>query len=212
MIIDPHVHAYPTSDDSKMLLNEIIDQAFKIGLDAICITDHDSLAIKERALEYSRQIEFPIFVGAEVLTYEGDILVFGLDKLPNKRVHAQYLLDLVQESGGIAVSAHPFRTNNRGMGDTARRHNLHGIEVFNGSTDTFNNLRAVSMAEDIGLPLLGASDAHTVDALGRFATWFPDGVRDEKGLISAVKQRNVYPVRLTPEGFETINRHVIKSA
>ncbi len=211
MIIDTHVHAYPTSDDSDMTLEQIVEQALEIGLDGVCITDHDSLIIKERARDYSRKAGFPIFVGAEVFTYEGDVLVFGLDKLPGQRVHADYLLDLVQESGGIAVSAHPFRTNNRGMGNVARRHCLHGIEVFNGSTDMINNLKAVTMAEDMRLPLLGASDAHRVEALGKYSTWFPDGMSNEKDLIKAVKQGNVYPVRLTDKGFEKISRQIIKS-
>ncbi|MBC7075618.1 MAG: PHP domain-containing protein [Syntrophomonadaceae bacterium] len=212
MIIDPHVHAYPTSDDSEMVLEQIVERALKIGLDAVCITDHDSLAIRERARDYSEQSGFPIFVGAEVFTYEGDILVFGLDKLPSRRVHADYLLDLVEENRGIAISAHPFRTNNRGMGDAARRHRLHGIEVFNGSTDIINNFKAAIMAEEMGLPFLGASDAHRVEALGKFSTWFPDGIRNERDLINAIKQGNVYPVRLTAKGFEKINRRIIESA
>ncbi len=212
MIIDTHVHAYPTSDDSKMMLEEIIDQALKIGLDAVCITDHDSLDIRKRASDYSKQTGFPIFVGAEVFTYEGDVLVFGLDRLPGKRVNSDYLLDMVLESGGIAVSAHPFRTNNRGMGNAARRCGLHGIEAFNGSTDSHNNLRAVKMAEEMGVPLLGASDAHTLNALGKFATFFPDGMQDENDLIAAVKMGQVYPVSLTPEGFQKVNWRAIQRA
>jgi hypothetical protein len=206
MIIDTHVHAYPTSSDSHITLEEIVARAQIIGLDGVCITDHDSLEIRDKARAYSKETGFPVFVGAEVFTLEGDIIVFGLDELPPHRVHAEYLLHLLSRAGGVAISAHPFRTNNRGMGDLIRQvPGLDGIEAFNGSTDRDNNLRAVNLADELGLPMLGASDAHKLEAMGKFATVFPDGMRDEQDLIRAIKQGRVYPVEYSTTGFKKIN-------
>jgi predicted metal-dependent phosphoesterase TrpH len=195
MIIDTHIHAYPYSDDSKITLPEIVAQARKIGLDGICITDHDTNAIWQFAHQYRKVTNFPIFVGAEILTYEGDMLVFGLEHLPKKKLHAQELLELAHRQQGIGVSAHPFRTNNRGMGDIIRdMPHLDGIEAFNGSTDPLNNKRALKLAQEKKIPILGASDAHTLGALGVFATHFPDGMQDEADIIAAVRSGAVYPV------------------
>ena len=41
MLIDIHTHTYPVSDDSLLSPEELIMQAKKVGLDGVCITDHD---------------------------------------------------------------------------------------------------------------------------------------------------------------------------
>lgn len=210
MIIDTHIHAYPYSDDSKITLPEIVAQAQKIGLDGVCITDHDSKAIDEFARHYRAKVNFPIFVGAEILTYEGDMLVFGLERLPEQKLHAPELLALVHRHRGVGISAHPFRLNNRGMGDTIRDlpEQLDGIEAFNGSTDTANNMRALNLARELGIPILGASDAHKTAALGRFATCFPDGMRDENDIIDAIRAGKVYPVAYQDDQFVPIGEGI----
>lgn len=206
MIIDTHVHAYPTSNDSHITLEEIVARAQIIGLDGVCITDHDSLEIRDKAHRYSKETGFPIFVGVEVFTFEGDVIVFGLNELPPHRVHVDDLLHMVYREGGVAISAHPFRTNNRGMGDFIRQvSGLDGIEAFNGSTDRYNNLRAFDLSEELKLPMLGASDAHRMEALGKFATVFPDGMQDEQDLIEAIKQGRVYPVEYSAAGFKKMH-------
>ncbi len=199
MIIDTHIHAYPTSEDSTMTLEQIVAQAKVIGLNGICITDHDSNEIMARAHEYRKKTGFPIFVGAEIFTWEGDVLVFGLDHLPKERISVRYLLELVNKQNGVAISAHPFRQNNRGMGNLIKDYkNLHGIEAFNGNTDYADNIKAYDLALELGKPIFGASDAHSIDSLGKFATVFPDGLRDEKDLIAAIKMGNIYPIAYTP--------------
>lgn len=78
------------------------------GLDAICITDHDSMGLRERAEAYSREIGYPIFVGVEFFSLWGDITAWGIDGIPDHRVSAQDLIDLVREKDGFCVSCHPF--------------------------------------------------------------------------------------------------------
>jgi len=206
MIIDTHIHAYPYSDDSKITLPEIVEQARLIGLDGICITDHESNKIMELAYQLKKETGFPIFVGAEILTYEGDMLVFGLKELPPQKLHAEELLEIVHRNKGIGISAHPFRQNNRGMGNSIRGLNgFDGIEAFNGSTDKLNNIRALELAQELGIPVLGASDAHNKNALGKFATSFPDGLRDERDLIEAVQTGEVYPLAYNERDFISID-------
>ncbi len=197
MIIDTHIHESKYSLDSKVSLQEIILKAKEIGLDGICITDHDSNEIMDEAHSLSKELDFPIFVGAEVLTHEGDIVVFGLDNLPSEKIHAAELLKIVKSCGGVGISAHPYRQNNRGMGNLIKEiDGLAGVEGFNGNTNNENNIHSYQVASQIKLPIFGASDAHHVHEVGKFATVFPDGIRDVKDLINAVKEGNVYPVVL----------------
>ena len=194
MLIDIHMHESRYSSDSYVSLEEIVAKAKYIGLDGICITDHESNQIKTEATELSAKEEFPVIVGAEVLTQEGDILVFGLDDLPKEKIPAQNLIDLVNEAGGIAIAAHPFRNNGRGIGEGIRDlTGLAGIEVFNGSTKPENNFKAYSLALELEIPCVGGSDTHIIERVGKFVTSFPDWVRDTEDLIKAVKEGKVVP-------------------
>ncbi len=208
MIIDVHVHENKYSLDSTFNLQEAVASAKKIGLDALCITDHESNEIMEEAHEYSKKNNFLILVGAEILTYEGDLLVFGLNDIPKHKMHAGELMDIVLKKGGIAISAHPYRNNNRGMGDYIReavKLGLSGVEAFNGSTEPHQNLYAYALATELGLPSFGASDAHLTSKIGKYATVIPNGVRDERDFIEVVKSKELHPAIYRDGKFQKIN-------
>jgi len=203
MFIDTHMHEKTYSDDSFMSLSEIVTRAKEIGLDGVCITDHESNSIRDYAQDYSKETGFLIIVGAEILTHEGDITVFGLNQLPTEKLHAQQLIDMTLKAGGVAMSAHPFRENNRGMGNSIRTvRGLCGIEAFNGSTPMHHNLHAYDLAEELSIPTFGASDAHIVEKIGKYATFFPGTIRDTQDFIEAVRQGGTCPAIYTDFGYE----------
>ena len=69
-----------------MTLEEIVATARERGLDAVCITDHDSMGLREYAAEYSDRTGFPIFVGIEFFSLQGDITAWGIEDYPGCRV------------------------------------------------------------------------------------------------------------------------------
>ncbi|HBA63322.1 MAG TPA: hypothetical protein DCZ20_05650, partial [Lachnospiraceae bacterium] len=184
MFIDMHMHESTFSKDSFLKLEEMVELAKKRGLDAICITDHDDMGLKEYAEEYSGKTGFPIFVGIEFFSLQGDIVAFGIDEYPKERVNAQEFIDLVKKQGGICFSAHPFRNNNRGLEENLRTvQGLDGVEVLNGSTLPEANKKAADYARELGLTTIGSSDCHVPEKLGFFATWFPEEVRTLKEMM-----------------------------
>jgi predicted metal-dependent phosphoesterase TrpH len=208
MLIDTHIHESKYSLDSEISLNDIIKRAKEIGLDGVCITNHESNEIMEEAHALSRSTGFLILVGAEILTFEGDVLVFGLKDWPKEMMHAKDLLKLVHAHNGVAISAHPYRNNNRGFGNyirEAKELGLSGVEAFNGSTDPHQNLYAYSLATELNLTCIGSSDAHVIEKIGTYATVFPDGIRDEIDLINAIKEGNVCPAIRQDNGFKSID-------
>ena len=62
-----------------MRIEDIVCSAKEKGLDAICVTDHDSMGIRYAALDYGRSANYKIFIGIEVSAMHGDIIVFGPD-------------------------------------------------------------------------------------------------------------------------------------
>ncbi|NMB08077.1 MAG: PHP domain-containing protein [Tissierellia bacterium] len=196
MIIDTHIHENKYSSDSFIDLKKAIDVAKLIGLDGICITNHDNNDLRNELGDYAKINGVLVIVGAEVLTHQGDILVFGLKDIPKEKIHAEELLRLVKKHKGVAIAAHPFRNNNRGLENHLQEvaNLLDGVESFNGSTYSYDNLYAYAMATQLGLPSLGASDAHVIDKIGKYATKFYGNIRDDKDFIEAIKSKNFHPV------------------
>ncbi|MDD4265576.1 MAG: PHP domain-containing protein [Aminobacterium colombiense] len=193
--MDTHLHSEEFSSDSFLPIGEAIQKGKSMGLDGICVTDHESMGMRSFARELSVKYDFLVLVGLELLTYEGDLLVFGLDLVPEKKMHASDALELVNRQGGVAVSAHPFRDNGRGMGNFIRSlPGLSGIEAFNGSTRLTHNFKAHALANELELPRLGGSDAHFVERVGLYATAFPGIIQNENDFIGAIRTGNVYPV------------------
>ena len=157
MFIDMHMHEMTCSKDSFLKLDQIVSIAREKGLGAVCITDHDSMGLREYAAEYSRKVDFPIFVGIEFFSLQGDIVAFGIEDYPRERVSAQKFIDLVKAQNGVCFAAHPFRNNNRGLEDNLRRvRGLDGLEVLNGSTSFEACRKAAEYARELAevIPLL----------------------------------------------------------
>lgn len=194
MFIDMHMHESTYSKDSLLKLEQMADLARQRGLDAICITDHDDMGLKEYAELYSSKTGYPIFVGIEYYSLQGDIVAFGINDYPRERVSAQEFIDMVKAQGGICFAAHPFRNNNRGLEEkllTVR--GLDGVEVLNGSTLPEDNQKAADYARALKLVTVGASDCHIPEKLGIFATYFPEDVRTMEEFIHVFKSGRCRP-------------------
>lgn len=206
MLVDMHLHECTYSSDSKINLEEIVTIARGRGLDAVCITDHDSMGLREYAAEYSDRTGFPIFVGIEFFSLQGDITAWGIEDYPGCRVDAQDFINHVNEAGGFCVSCHPFRNNNRGLEENLRAvKGLHGVEVLNGSTALEANRRAFSYCRELGLKTIGASDAHTKGQIGKYATWLPEKVDCLKDFVEQLKTRQVRPAVWNGSSYDVVD-------
>jgi len=195
MIIDMHMHESTCSDDSFLKLADMVETAKALGLDAICITDHDHMGLKDYANEYSKKVNFPIFVGVEYYSLEGDIVAFGIDDFPGERIHAQEFIDYVHARGGVCFAAHPFRNNNRGLAEHLLSVNgLDAIEAFNASTTYEANVRALEVSIERGIQAVGVSDCHVMEKIGVYATCLPYEVKTLAEFVEAFKKGDCYPV------------------
>ena len=207
MIIDTHVHENKYSFDSFIDFKESVELAKLIGLNGMCITNHDNNYMRNEIGDSAKINGVLVIVGSEILTHEGDILVFGLKDIPQEKLHAEQLLNLVKKHNGAAIAAHPFRNNNRGMGENMRTvgNLLTGIESFNGSTTPHHNLQSYALASELNIPSLGASDAHRLEKLGTYATRFYNTIRDHKDFIEALKHGNFHPVMKKNGKYENLD-------
>lgn len=206
MFVDMHIHELTFSSDSQIALEEIVANAREKNLDGICITDHDSMGLKERAAAYSRATGYPIFVGIEYYSLWGDITAWGIDSYPSERIPAQDFINMVNGQGGFCVACHPFRNNNRGLEAHLRDvHGLHGIEVLNGSTSPEANLQAMALCRELGLAPIGASDAHRLGQLGKYATWLPEQVTNLEEFVRVLHAGGCRPAVLGKDGYHIVD-------
>jgi predicted metal-dependent phosphoesterase TrpH len=195
MIIDLHTHEILYSACSRMTLEQAVDAAKETGLDGICITDHDSLNV--RYAEYLRETDFPVFVGVEMYTKQGDMIAFGLEYLPKAQPTAQEFINFVATHNGFCYAAHPFRACGGGVAAHIYELNkLPGIEVLNGANTIAENNTAMQACRKLNCIPVAGSDAHFPEDVGRYATWFPDKIGSESELVTALKSGKGRPAIL----------------
>lgn len=211
MIIDIHTHTYPTSDDSTLTPEELITKAKRIGLDGVCITDHDRFWDPKDIHALSRKYDYLVLPGCEVTTEEGHMLVYGLQEYIFGMHKASYVKELVDNAGGAMVVAHPYRRFYRKqahtseeayqeMLDRACRNKVFGfidaVEIFNGRGSDEENYFAGDIADRFGLSATGASDAHSIEQVGTYATRFRQPVRCIDEFIAELKAGRFSPYSL----------------
>ena len=205
MLVDMHMHEKTCSADSFLSLEEIVATARARGLDAVCITDHDSMGLREHAEAYARKVNFPIFVGIEFFSLQGDITAWGIDSYPDHRVDAQEFIDHVNACDGFCVSCHPFRNNNRGLEHRLREvQGLHGVEVLNGSTSLEANQKALRYCRELGLKPIGASDCHVPENIAKYVTWLPEKVTTLKDFVAQLHAEPTLPARWNGAGYDVL--------
>ena len=200
MLVDMHLHERTCSKDSFLSLNEIVSIAKARGLDAVCITDHDSMGLRDYAAEYARKADFPIFVGVEFFSLQGDITAWGIDEFPDHRIDAQPFIDQVNAAGGFCVSCHPFRNNNRGLEDNLRRvTGLHGVEVLNGSASLEANRTALRYCRELGLSPI------VTKQVGKYVTWLPEKVFTLEDFVAQLRSRPTCPAIWNGSGYDVVD-------
>jgi predicted metal-dependent phosphoesterase TrpH len=209
-VIDLHVHTSPASPCSSVTVAELIHEAKKIGLNGICLTDHNHVWDAEEVADLRKKHRFLILRGNEITTDQGDMVVFGLEKEIKGIIKLEDLRREVAAAGGFLIVAHPFRgflTFGVGrLGLTPEKAMerplfslVDAVEVMNSKVTEKENTFAARVAAGLGLPATGGSDAHEVSALGIYATRFAGAIKDEKDLVEALKGGQYTPVAFRRE-------------
>ena len=221
-VIDLHVHTFPASPCSSASADQLIEEAMRIGLDGICLTDHNHVWTPGQVKDLSQKHGFLVLRGNEITTDQGDMLVFGFSDDIKGIIKLEDLRKEVLHAGGFIIAAHPFRgflTFGAGqLGLTPERAGqrplfqwVDAIEVMNGKVTESENRLAASVATSLGLPATGGSDAHEVSEIGHYATRFFAKIQTEADLVGALKGGEYAPVAFRREKAQSQNSSVVKA-
>jgi hypothetical protein len=198
MRIDLHTHTSPRSPCSSLDPLDLVREATRLGLDGICLTEHQVLWRPDEIAELAQATQLEIFRGNEFTTNQGDILVFGYEEDVKELLTIEELRDAVTAAGGFMIAAHPFRGfKTFGIGQLQMTVEQAGnrkvfdfvdaLEIRNGKVSDQENDMAARVATRLGLSGTAGSDAHRLDEVGKWVTDFERAIEDEQGLIEELR-------------------------
>ncbi|MEE9595121.1 MAG: PHP domain-containing protein [Candidatus Hydrothermarchaeales archaeon] len=193
MKADLHIHTKFSKDSS--LEPEDILKAAKGRVDAIGVTDHDTIKGALATREKARDGDVEVIVGIEVKTDKGEVLGFGIEEEITERDFWD-VVEAIKGQGGIVGLSHPF--------DSFRFYSLTPsdeivkaldfVEVFNSRCirSSFNE-KALEYAKKHKLGMTAGSDAHTLGEIGRAGV-----ITDSFELRKLIESRKVFGERVGP--------------
>jgi len=187
MVFDMHIHT-TISSCSRIDVSELIETAGRIGLDGICITDHESMAIGRYITEGRQPNGLTVIIGMEYGTPQGDFLLFGPVESVPPHLSGPALLHYTRNAGGVAIAAHPCRKERPVRESIFQEGLCPVIETHNGRNTIVANLKAARRQADYRLIATAGSDAHRIAELGTFVTCFSVPVHSRKDLVQALEQ------------------------
>ena len=171
--VDLHTHTY-YSPDGITSPERFVAACQRKGITCVAVTDHNTirgaLAVKEIA-------PFPVIVGEEIRSREGEIIgLFLTEEVPGG-LSPQETIERVRAQGGLIGVPHPYDRARHGLRhdemvrflpDIGFIEALNARIVFSGDND-----KARRFAREHGLAVSAGSDAHSPWELGRVYVEMP---------------------------------------
>ena len=208
-IVDMHVHTTRGASDSNLQPEELAEEALRLGLTGVHLSEHDRLWDASELERYRQKHGLFVANGMEVSTDLGHILTLGLDRYVPGIRRAEELRRVAREVGGYMIVAHPFRhffdpAHFRRMGgepfnltpEQAARlpvfEVVDAVEALNGCNTLQENLFALRVAQVLGKPVTGGSDAHSNQGIGIYVTVFERELESEEQMLEELHAGRVY--------------------
>jgi predicted metal-dependent phosphoesterase TrpH len=198
MRLDLHVHTH-YSPDSITTPAALIQAAQRRRLDGLAVTDHNVI---EGALQVQEMAPFPVIIGEEIKTTEGEIIgLFLRERIP-PRLSPEETIAAIRQQGGLVYIPHPFdRWRREAMGRRTLERiidQVDALEVFNARVlIRQDNALALQVAGAHGLGMGAGSDAHTPYEVGRTYVEI-DSFHDPVSFLAALRRGCVVGRLSTP--------------
>ncbi|MCG3218949.1 MAG: PHP domain-containing protein [Candidatus Heimdallarchaeota archaeon] len=189
---DLHIHSTYSLCSSAPLRDIVTFAGDQLNL--FSISDHDlpsprSPYLSENYLAQFYDVKF--INGMEITTQEGHLLVYNFrgDVPMYQSVHS--IINQLKGKDVILIAPHPFRST--GLGELVYDLPIDAIEI-NAVSPKDQNQRAIQVAEEKKIALVGGSDAHDTNRIAKchflYSKKYPLGY---KGLKAAISDRATYP-------------------
>jgi predicted metal-dependent phosphoesterase TrpH len=204
MLVDLHTHTAPASSCSRMTADEYVAACVGLGVHAIALTNHGDASANAELETRLAELGIVLVHGVEISTLFGDFVLLSpdLDYLSTLRdVQEVPLRGAVPEHAAV-VWVHPAAGGGRsgsvyfpGLAQNIAPI-VDAVEVYNGNWLAPRYVQeAESIAEALGLPRVGGSDAHDASQIMACATEVDRAVASTADVVDAIKRGRVSPWR-----------------
>jgi predicted metal-dependent phosphoesterase TrpH len=194
------LHSHCQGDPVDTYLNhnifEHIDQAQKVGLDAIAITWHQKTCVHPEAAAYARERNILLIPGIETELNRRHLVVLNVNEndLAGETTWDEVRALRARRPDVLVIAPHPFYPHPSCLGNEMSANSdcidavewciLH-VHWLPGRVNP--NLRAAHWAHHYGKPLLACSDAHTLRAIGKNASTLEADALTPEALFAAIR-------------------------
>lgn len=201
------LHMHTVHSDGDWAIAELISAARKIGLDFICITDHNTASHHAEIDRARSSSEQPLVLrGEEITTYGGHTNAWGLPfgtwidfrVQPGNTTRILNVAAEAHRSGALISINHPFALcSGCAWSYDAAARGFDAIEVWNGAWDQTDEL-ALTMWDKIlqsgrRITAIASSDSHRADnPIGQPTTHVAANALSQTALLAAIRQGRVY--------------------
>lgn len=201
------IHTHSTHSDGTSTVAAVLEWAANFtGLDAVAITDHDTLDGTNEALDLASRFGIQVIPGCEITTRDGHLLALYIQQTIPRGLSMLESVLRVAEQGGLCMPAHPFdfiahgtsrKTILQILRDPDARQAMVGLEAINTAIpNQWSNIKAQRLANELGLASTGGSDSHVFWTVGSGYTVY-DGYSAED-LRKALLARGTSAQRAAP--------------
>ena len=156
--------------DCGVSLEEQLQVSLNKGIDALFVTNHNTLDGYKQILKYQQEHEkfknIKVYPAEEItINNKGHVIAYGIYKEIRPGMTLDDTLDEIKRQSAISCAAHPFAVTN-GIREKASMCDM--IESFNSNNiDHFSNIVALRYAKHNNIPTVAGSDSHIISTIGR---------------------------------------------
>lgn len=165
-----HVGEDDAPYDCDVTIQQQLERAHALGLDAFFVTNHNTLDGYAQILQYKNDHEkykkIQVFRAEEITTNTGaHVIAYGIHKEIKAGLTLEEIVDEIKKQDGISCAPHPFSLLDA-LRDDAKKCDM--IEIFNSNNvDLISNARATEFSIQHNKIGVAGSDSHVLSTLGR---------------------------------------------
>jgi len=199
-----HVGSEEPPYDCNVSIRDQLERSYNLGLDAIFVTNHNTLAGYDQLLQYkkdhSKFENIEVYPAEEITIDTGaHVLAYGIHDEIHPGITLEEVIDQVRTQGGVSSAPHPFSLLDA-LRDGAKKCDM--VEVFNSNNiDILSNARAIQFALDNKMIQVSGSDSHVVSTLGRCV----NAIESENSLDSILQSMKSGKIEILQTGYALQN-------
>nr|CAB3502671.1 unnamed protein product [Digitaria exilis] len=136
--VSVELHAHSTRSDGTLSPADLVERAHRNGVKVLALTDHDTMAGVQEAVEAAKRYPIRIIPGVEISAVHSARQAFSRYLYDGGPAYAkgseptgESVVQLVCQTGGLAVLAHPWALKNpSAVIKNLKAAGLHGIEAY----------------------------------------------------------------------------------